>query len=229
MLVPEVVKENLRLLELYCVVFNHVVWCQKCFLTFNVDIFVWVGLTALLSALAHCRDIDLGRGLLVSPYAGALNPQGRVSFHFPQTALEVEGAFWTQWRSERRCECIRVRSGLSGRTVWGNFMGLRWEMATLSCRVQFLEDTDPFVCTNFPEPRRPPQYDFSEHLALIQQITGVHKLLQAPLKVLSVFLLHTRETFQTVYNVELITKTWSDIGVRWEDVIKVPGTVRVEL
>ncbi|XP_062845769.1 FH1/FH2 domain-containing protein 1 isoform X2 [Trichomycterus rosablanca] len=55
-------------------------------------------------------------------------------------------------------------------------------MTMLTCRVQFLEDTDPFVCTNFPEPRRPPQYDFNEHLPLIEQIAGVHKLLQAPLK-----------------------------------------------
>ncbi|TSP90503.1 FH1/FH2 domain-containing protein 3 [Bagarius yarrelli] len=37
-------------------------------------------------------------------------------------------------------------------------------MAIITCRVQYLEDTDPFVCTNFPEPRRPPQYDFNELL-----------------------------------------------------------------
>ncbi|XP_037390416.1 FH1/FH2 domain-containing protein 1 isoform X7 [Pygocentrus nattereri] len=55
-------------------------------------------------------------------------------------------------------------------------------MATLTCRVQYLEDTDPFVCTNFPEPRRPLQYEFNENLPLNEQIAGVHKLLQAPLK-----------------------------------------------
>ncbi|XP_076856360.1 FH1/FH2 domain-containing protein 1 isoform X4 [Brachyhypopomus gauderio] len=55
-------------------------------------------------------------------------------------------------------------------------------MATLTCRVQYLEDTDPFVCTNFPEPRRPLQYEFNELLPLSEQIAGVHKLLQAPLK-----------------------------------------------
>ncbi|XP_052010975.1 FH1/FH2 domain-containing protein 1-like isoform X3 [Xyrauchen texanus] len=55
-------------------------------------------------------------------------------------------------------------------------------MATITCRVQYLEDSDPFVGSNFPEPRRPPQYDLNEHLPLNEQITGVHKLLEAPLK-----------------------------------------------
>uniref|UniRef100_A0A8B9KB78 Formin homology 2 domain containing 1 n=1 Tax=Astyanax mexicanus TaxID=7994 RepID=A0A8B9KB78_ASTMX len=55
-------------------------------------------------------------------------------------------------------------------------------MAVLTCRVQYLEDTDPFVCTNFPEPRRPLQYELKENLPLNEQIAGVHKLLQAPLK-----------------------------------------------
>ncbi|XP_056605595.1 FH1/FH2 domain-containing protein 1 isoform X4 [Triplophysa dalaica] len=55
-------------------------------------------------------------------------------------------------------------------------------MATITCRVQYLEDSDPFVCSNFPEPRRPLQYDLSEHLPLNEQIAGVHKLLEAPLK-----------------------------------------------
>ncbi|XP_029599215.1 FH1/FH2 domain-containing protein 1 isoform X2 [Salmo trutta] len=55
-------------------------------------------------------------------------------------------------------------------------------MAVITCRVQYLEDSDPFVCTNFPEPRRPPPYDLYENTALIEQIAGVHKLLEAPLK-----------------------------------------------
>ncbi|XP_060767474.1 FH1/FH2 domain-containing protein 1 isoform X3 [Neoarius graeffei] len=55
-------------------------------------------------------------------------------------------------------------------------------MAMITCRVQYLEDTDPFVCTNFPEPRRPPHYDFSEVVPLNLQIAGVQKQLQAPLK-----------------------------------------------
>ncbi|CAM9485246.1 unnamed protein product [Lampetra fluviatilis] len=55
-------------------------------------------------------------------------------------------------------------------------------MATLTCRVQFLDDTDPFSSTNFPEPTRPPTYTFLEDTPLIEQISGVHRLLKAPHK-----------------------------------------------
>ncbi|XP_029445701.1 FH1/FH2 domain-containing protein 3 isoform X7 [Rhinatrema bivittatum] len=55
-------------------------------------------------------------------------------------------------------------------------------MATLVCRVQFLDDTDPFNSTNFPEPTRPPLYTFREDLPLVNQIAGVHRLLRAPHK-----------------------------------------------
>uniref|UniRef100_A0A3Q2E4E0 FHOD1 N-terminal GTPase-binding domain-containing protein n=1 Tax=Cyprinodon variegatus TaxID=28743 RepID=A0A3Q2E4E0_CYPVA len=56
-------------------------------------------------------------------------------------------------------------------------------MATFTCRVQFLDDTDPFNSTNFPEPTRPPLYTFREDIPLINQIAGVHRLLKAPHKV----------------------------------------------
>lgn len=56
-------------------------------------------------------------------------------------------------------------------------------MATLACRVQFLDDTDPFNSTNFPEPSRPPLFTFREDLALGTQLAGVHRLLRAPHKV----------------------------------------------
>nr|XP_006128186.1 FH1/FH2 domain-containing protein 3 isoform X10 [Pelodiscus sinensis] len=55
-------------------------------------------------------------------------------------------------------------------------------MARLLCRVQFLDDTDPFNSTNFPEPTRPPLYTFREDIALITQLAGVHRLLRAPHK-----------------------------------------------
>ncbi|XP_059974598.1 FH1/FH2 domain-containing protein 3 isoform X1 [Mesoplodon densirostris] len=55
-------------------------------------------------------------------------------------------------------------------------------MATLACRVQFLDDTDPFNSTNFPEPTRPPLFTFREDLALGTQLAGVHRLLRAPHK-----------------------------------------------
>ncbi|XP_010793766.1 FH1/FH2 domain-containing protein 3-like [Notothenia coriiceps] len=55
-------------------------------------------------------------------------------------------------------------------------------MATFICRVQFLDDTDPFNSTNFPEPTRPPLFTFREDIPLINQIAGIHRLLKAPHK-----------------------------------------------
>ncbi|XP_077865992.1 FH1/FH2 domain-containing protein 3-like isoform X2 [Saccoglossus kowalevskii] len=54
------------------------------------------------------------------------------------------------------------------------------KMAYLTCRVQYLDDTDPFTSTNFPEPTRPPTFMFNEYVPLIDQIGEVHKLLRAP-------------------------------------------------
>ncbi|KAK3550571.1 hypothetical protein QTP70_000048 [Hemibagrus guttatus] len=48
--------------------------------------------------------------------------------------------------------------------------------------VQFLDDTDPFNSTNFPEPTRPPLFTFREDIPLINQLAGVHRLLKAPQK-----------------------------------------------
>ncbi|KAM8967021.1 FH1/FH2 domain-containing protein 3 [Pelodytes ibericus] len=56
-------------------------------------------------------------------------------------------------------------------------------MATTVCRVQFLDDTDPFNSTNFPEPTRPPVYSFRNDIPLISQIPGVYRLLKAPHKI----------------------------------------------
>ncbi|NP_001088281.1 formin homology 2 domain containing 1 L homeolog [Xenopus laevis] len=55
-------------------------------------------------------------------------------------------------------------------------------MAAVQCRVQYLDDMDPFICTNFPEPRRPPVHSFSENTPLLDQLPAIHKLLEAPLK-----------------------------------------------
>ncbi|XP_028835610.1 FH1/FH2 domain-containing protein 3 isoform X2 [Denticeps clupeoides] len=55
-------------------------------------------------------------------------------------------------------------------------------MAAFVCRVQFLDDTDPFSGTSFPEPSRAPLFSFRWELPLLQQIAGVHRLLGAPQK-----------------------------------------------
>ncbi|XP_062442140.1 FH1/FH2 domain-containing protein 1 isoform X2 [Rhea pennata] len=53
--------------------------------------------------------------------------------------------------------------------------------AVVPCRVQYLEDADPFGCGSFPEPRRAPVYDVAEALALGAQLPALHRLLGAPL------------------------------------------------
>jgi hypothetical protein len=50
----------------------------------------------------------------------------------------------------------------------------------ITSRVQYLDDTDPFSSTNFPEPTRPPSYTFSLHLPLAECLSGIHRLLMAP-------------------------------------------------
>nr|XP_033796618.1 FH1/FH2 domain-containing protein 1 isoform X2 [Geotrypetes seraphini] len=55
-------------------------------------------------------------------------------------------------------------------------------MALLQCRVQYLDDSDPFVCTNFPEPRRPLVCSLQENIPLTEQLPGILQLLLAPLK-----------------------------------------------
>ncbi|XP_060103819.1 FH1/FH2 domain-containing protein 3 isoform X7 [Heteronotia binoei] len=54
--------------------------------------------------------------------------------------------------------------------------------ATLACRVQFVDDTEPFSSTSFPEPSRPPLYAFRRDLPLSTQLPGLHRLLRAPHK-----------------------------------------------
>lgn len=78
----------------------------------------------------------------------------------------------SSWYSSHRTGLPPQRSHLHGCT-----------MATFVCRVQFLDDTDPFNSTNFPEPTRPPLYTFREDIPLINQLAGVHRLLKAPHKV----------------------------------------------
>ncbi|XP_036604696.1 FH1/FH2 domain-containing protein 1 [Trichosurus vulpecula] len=56
------------------------------------------------------------------------------------------------------------------------------EAAVVTVRVQYLEDTDPFACANFPEPRRAPVCTLDGALPLGSQIPALHRLLSAPLK-----------------------------------------------
>ena len=54
----------------------------------------------------------------------------------------------------------------------------------VTCRVQYLNDTDPFAyASSFPEPARPPLHCFSTVLPLAEQLAAVHRLLRAPHRV----------------------------------------------
>lgn len=54
----------------------------------------------------------------------------------------------------------------------------------VTCRVQYLNDTDPFAyASSFPEPARPPLHCFSTVLPLAEQLAAVHRLLRAPQRV----------------------------------------------
>lgn len=55
---------------------------------------------------------------------------------------------------------------------------------SLTCRVQYLNDVDPFAyASSYPEPPRPPVHTFSATLPLINQLAAVHRLLRAPHRV----------------------------------------------
>ncbi|KAM5208250.1 FH1/FH2 domain-containing protein 1 isoform 3-T3 [Hipposideros larvatus] len=55
-------------------------------------------------------------------------------------------------------------------------------VSVVTVRVQYLEDSDPFACANFPEPRRAPTCSLDGALPLGAQIPALHRLLGAPLK-----------------------------------------------
>ncbi|KAI8431102.1 hypothetical protein MSG28_001157 [Choristoneura fumiferana] len=48
------------------------------------------------------------------------------------------------------------------------------------CRVQYLDDSDPFMEYNVREPPRPLYHTFNTTIPLSYQIAAVHRLLQAP-------------------------------------------------
>lgn len=55
---------------------------------------------------------------------------------------------------------------------------------TFTCRVQYLNDLDAFSLTTlFPEPSRPPLFQFNVNIPLINQLPSVHRLLNAPHRV----------------------------------------------
>ena len=58
----------------------------------------------------------------------------------------------------------------------------KMRMEWFTCRVQFVNDTDPLTYSNtsFPEPTRPPFHCFNANIPLVNQLPAVHRLLGAP-------------------------------------------------
>ncbi|CAF1505987.1 unnamed protein product, partial [Adineta steineri] len=52
--------------------------------------------------------------------------------------------------------------------------------STLQCRIQYLDDIDPFSSVNLPEPARPPSFTFLTSAVLSNQLNSIHKILNAP-------------------------------------------------
>ncbi|NXR68926.1 FHOD1 protein, partial [Rhadina sibilatrix] len=75
---------------------------------------------------------------------------------------------------------VRVRPG-GARGRGGAMAVVEAAEATVPCRVQYLEDADPFAFGSFPEPRRAPVYAVEEALALGVQLPALHRLVGAPL------------------------------------------------
>jgi hypothetical protein len=48
------------------------------------------------------------------------------------------------------------------------------------CRIEYLDDIDPFNNNSLPEPPRPPSFTFLTSTVLSNQLNSVHRLLKAP-------------------------------------------------
>ena len=122
---------------------------------------------ALTSQRIHC----------LLTHAGAISGRGA------SVGSTYEGECWRQWSAaahEYAAEWVSVISSQGNTRARGQNVKMA---TTLQCRVQYLDDTDPFNSTNFPEPTRPPTYTFLTNVPLINQIAGVKRLLKAPHKV----------------------------------------------
>ena len=57
---------------------------------------------------------------------------------------------------------------------------------TVQCRIQYLDDIDPFSNVHLPEPTRPLLFTFLTSTALSNQLNSIHKVLNAPHKVMEI-------------------------------------------
>lgn len=99
-------------------------------------------------------------------------PQQRTPLYIFAIFRERSAAYFTQKMRSNKCPaCPSKKEPARDKT-------------SLTCRVQYLNDIDPFAyTTSFPDPPRPPLHTFSVTLPLINQLAAVHRLLNAPHRV----------------------------------------------
>ena len=82
--------------------------------------------------------------------------------------------------------------------TFNDSVGLNGSSAALQCRVQYLDDTDPFASVNLPEPARPPSFTFLTSTILSNQLSSVQKVLNAPHKVIPPWLCREKSIEQEI-------------------------------
>jgi len=79
----------------------------------------------------------------------------------------------------------------------------------MQCRVQYLNDTDPFNCASFPEPARPVVYTFLTDVPLVSQLVSLKRLLGAPHYVTFYTVIHCSYSSWDCWNEILLHKIWA--------------------
>lgn len=111
---------------------------------------------------------------------------------------------------------------------------------TVQCRIQYLDDIDPFSNVHLPEPTRPLLFTFLTSTALSNQLNSIHKVLNAPHKLEDCTLeLYRQDGTKTEYGpyldldltfdeqrdeIEAFTEGYS----RWSIVLRTQLSIRVQ-
>lgn len=99
----------------------------------------------------------------------------------------------TKWCPRQLCDVTRRiqvlvppwgRPACRSVVVESRRFGMPGTTATFPCRVKYLNDMDPFAYySQYPEPPRPPIYQFHVERPLGEQLPAIHRILAAPHKV----------------------------------------------
>jgi len=79
----------------------------------------------------------------------------------------------------------------------------------MQCRVQYLNDTDPFNCSLLPEPTRPIIYNFLTNVPLVNQLVSLKRVLGAPHYVMFLSVVNCSYCSLCLYNMQNFTIRFS--------------------